>query len=450
MSSADTDSFKFLYHQGYYRNGIIERFIKQCTIGVNCDATGGFCRNNFCICNPGYTGTFCNIAQDQSKGELSGYQFNKSLNFAGGFYYNLHWTPSPSTNSISFALEAKTPGWVALGFSPDGNMVGSEAVIGSVNNGVETILVKKLVAKDVTLITDDNNLALILTAKSCFESNGVTIIKFTRTVAGGTVPFSLTNNHIIASYSTIDAFGKHTDYVKNLGFNFITGSIAASAPSPKDYLKYIHAIIMFVSWAILLPLGGFLARYRPIYPCLPKEKEDDPGCKWWPAHQNIQTSGIIISTIGFIIAIIMNSFDSSHFIPSNIAHATLGTCITGLAIFQFILGLLRPHQPEGYKKGNPDHAKPTCCEALGCMSNSLYTAKRLIWERKHRWLGRSLFTAAAVNISLGILLLFGSNVVAFIILGIYMAYLFGKIITYIVCDTKTKKWPCCKSASESL
>jgi hypothetical protein len=362
--------------------------------------------------------------------------------------YNLHWTPNVQGDSISFALEAKTTGYVALGFSPDGNMVGSEAVIGWINNGVEQFRIKNLVAKDESQFT---NATLVITDTSVFEENGITIVKFTRKVTGnGRIPFALNSNKIIASYHiSADTLVKHTDYLKNLDIDFISGNVIVRA-TPKDFLKYIHAIFMFVSWAILLPLGGFLARYRPVYPCLPKEKPEDPGCKWWPAHQNIQTSGIVISTVGFIIAIIMNSFDSSHFIPSNIAHATLGTIITGLAIFQLVLGVLRPHQPEGYKKGNPDHAKPTCIEALGCHSSTLYTAKRLIWERKHRWLGRSLFAAAAVNISLGIFLLFGSNMTAIIIMAIYGAYLVSKTITYIICDTQKKKWLCCKSAGQTV
>jgi len=150
----------------------------------------------------------------------------------------------------------------------------------------------------------------------------------------------------------------------------------------------------------------------------------------------------------------MNSFDHSHFIPTNIVHGTIGTIITGLAIFQFVLGILRPHQPEGYKKGEPKHAKPSCAQALQGKSSTEYTAIRLIWERKHRWLGRTLFIAAAVNITIGIGLLFGGlptiPTLTKAILVVYWAYLLSKTIVYIVCDAKNRKWLCCKSGAEVI
>ena len=54
----------------------------------------------------------------------------------------LFWTIDWDAKSVSFALEAKTTGWVGFGFSTgSGQMVGSDVVIGWVkdNNGYLTV-----------------------------------------------------------------------------------------------------------------------------------------------------------------------------------------------------------------------------------------------------------------------------------------------------------------------
>lgn len=48
----------------------------------------------------------------------------------------LYWTVHDKNESISFALEAETTGWVGLGFSPGtGRMAGADIVIGWVKDG---------------------------------------------------------------------------------------------------------------------------------------------------------------------------------------------------------------------------------------------------------------------------------------------------------------------------
>ena len=55
--------------------------------------------------------------------------------------YHLHWIVLPL--KVSFAIEVQTEGWAALAWSPDGGMLGSNAVVGfatgpnGVSGGVE-------------------------------------------------------------------------------------------------------------------------------------------------------------------------------------------------------------------------------------------------------------------------------------------------------------------------
>lgn len=53
----------------------------------------------------------------------------------------LFWTVDWGNETVSFAVEAKTTGWVGLGFSNSGQMTGSDVVIGWVkdNKGFLTV-----------------------------------------------------------------------------------------------------------------------------------------------------------------------------------------------------------------------------------------------------------------------------------------------------------------------
>ena len=49
-------------------------------------------------------------------------------------YYALYWNFTRSTETIYFAVNVRTTGWVGFGLSPDGQMTGSDVVIGWVAN----------------------------------------------------------------------------------------------------------------------------------------------------------------------------------------------------------------------------------------------------------------------------------------------------------------------------
>ena len=50
-------------------------------------------------------------------------------------YYGLHWNFTRETQSIYFAVNVSTTGWVGFGLSPNGQMPASDVVIGWINGG---------------------------------------------------------------------------------------------------------------------------------------------------------------------------------------------------------------------------------------------------------------------------------------------------------------------------
>ena len=62
------------------------------------------------------------------------YPFSEVLLDEGDEYYALHWNFTRSTESIYFAVNVSTTGWVGFGLSPNGQMTGSDVVIGWVKD----------------------------------------------------------------------------------------------------------------------------------------------------------------------------------------------------------------------------------------------------------------------------------------------------------------------------
>ena len=58
------------------------------------------------------------------------YPFSTVLFNQGEQYYELHWSFTRATETIYFAVNVSTTGWVGFGLSPTGAMVGSDVVIG--------------------------------------------------------------------------------------------------------------------------------------------------------------------------------------------------------------------------------------------------------------------------------------------------------------------------------
>ena len=65
------------------------------------------------------------------------YAFSAVLDGAGD--YQLFWSYDLEEKTISFAVNVSTTGWVGFGISPNGQMPGSDVVIGWVENDGNTI-----------------------------------------------------------------------------------------------------------------------------------------------------------------------------------------------------------------------------------------------------------------------------------------------------------------------
>ena len=57
------------------------------------------------------------------------YTYSATLYDQGDDSYELYWSFDRDAETISFAVEVSTTGWVGFGLSPDGGMVNSDVVL---------------------------------------------------------------------------------------------------------------------------------------------------------------------------------------------------------------------------------------------------------------------------------------------------------------------------------
>ena len=53
--------------------------------------------------------------------------------------YELYWSYDPAAETVKFAVRVRTEGWVGFGLSPNGQMPGSDVIIGWVNDQGEVV-----------------------------------------------------------------------------------------------------------------------------------------------------------------------------------------------------------------------------------------------------------------------------------------------------------------------
>ena len=138
--------------------------------------------------------------------------------------------------------------------------------------------------------------------------------------------------------------------------------------------KFIHGSLMMASWGFLLPSGTLIAKFY----------KHRPDGLWFKLHRAIQTLGLLLALIGWIIALVnFNVFKDFGY--RNFQHGILGMVVMILGILQPLNALIRPHAPE-----SEDEAKST---------------SRVVWEIWHKASGWIAVLLAVPTIVLGTTLL---------------------------------------------
>lgn len=265
------------------------------------------------------------------------------------------------TNVWSFLVSAPNMNsWVGIGFSRNGLMVGSSAIVGWIDQSGSGISKQyylggqspSLVVADQGNLDIVNNYTSILLQRSTIFL--VFQLNFSRPLTSANIIYAIGPRNILPSNNVLP---QHQDKISTV-LDFSTG-ISSQSRLP-DNLRRNHGILNLVGWGILLPVGVMIARHL---------RRWDP--TWFYLHIFTQISGFLIGAVGVAFGIVLyNKLNANVEV-----HRALGLLILSLGSFQVFATLLRPRK----------EAKP-----------------RKYWNWCHQWFGRILLIFVVANIFYGI------------------------------------------------
>ncbi|CBI38284.3 unnamed protein product, partial [Vitis vinifera] len=135
---------------------------------------------------------------------------------------------------------------------------------------------------------------------------------------------------------------------------------SGTVQTPYSRLRMSHGVLNMLGWGVLMPIGIIVARYF---------KQFDP--TWFYVHVSIQSGGFILGSVGVVCGLVLNDR-----INANVAkHKALGIVILVLGCLQVTAFLARPDKVSKVRK---------------------------YWNWYHHGVGKVLIALAVVNVFYGI------------------------------------------------
>jgi len=130
---------------------------------------------------------------------------------------------------------------------------------------------------------------------------------------------------VLFAYGSSDSLSYHGSNKEAAIINFFTGEaeLASLVSNSAEDRLTVHGVMMFMCWAVVFPLGIFIARFL----------KDIPFClAWWfQLHLVVQYLGVLFLITGFALALEATAaLDREHFENT---HAVLGLVTFSLGIF---------------------------------------------------------------------------------------------------------------------
>ncbi|XP_027352237.1 cytochrome b561 and DOMON domain-containing protein At3g61750 isoform X1 [Abrus precatorius] len=272
--------------------------------------------------------------------------------------YELRYTKSGDTTTVILSAPY-TVGWVGIGFSRDGMMTGSSAMVGWINKHGHAKIKQFYLRgrKQSEVIVEKGELPLNNVPPAVATNGAEIYIAFQLET---TIPFR--KQPILLAFSTKHPqnhhLSKHDDKTAVV-FDFSSGS---TGPVSNGLIKMrkSHGIVGIIGWGLILPVGAIIARYF---------RHKDP--LWFYLHSIIQFVGFAFGLGTVLLGLQLYSKMHVH-IP---AHRGIGIFVLVLSILQILAFFLRPNKDSKIRN---------------------------LWNLYHGWFGRMALFFAALNIVLGI------------------------------------------------
>ncbi|KAK8570380.1 hypothetical protein V6N13_003063 [Hibiscus sabdariffa] len=262
-----------------------------------------------------------------------------------------------SDNSMTIVLSAVyTTGWVGIGFSRNGMMLGSSAMVGWFNRkGQARIKQFYLQGRHTYQVIADKGELPLNNIPPVVALHGAMIY----------LAFQAKFEHRLGRQPIILAFG--TRYPNHLHltrhdaktavwFDFSQASVTNIDISQRKN----HGTLGLLGWGLFLPTGAIVARYF---------KHKDP--LWYYLHAVIQFLGFILGLAAVLLGLQLYQSMNAD-IP---AHRGIGIFVLVLSILQVLAFFLRPNKDSKYRR---------------------------YWNWYHHWFGQMTLFFGSLNIVLGI------------------------------------------------
>ncbi|CAN4093766.1 unnamed protein product [Withania somnifera] len=261
----------------------------------------------------------------------------------------------------SFVLSApNSNSFIGMGFSREGKMVGSSAIVGWVNNDGSSTMKRYFLGgqSPAEVVPDQGNLQLVNMTSSIAAENSRIYMSFqlNTEMPSNRLIYSLGPNGRLPSPLNYQ-LSEHRQHISTF-LDYNSGESESKIPFAN--LRRTHGLLNMFSWGILIPIGIMVARYLRQY---------DP--IWFYSHTTIQSLGFLLGFTGIICGFVLEdrlSVDVDR-------HKALGIFILVLSCLQVIAFLARPGKESKLRK---------------------------YWNWYHHTLGRVLILLAAGNIFYGI------------------------------------------------
>ncbi|EPS57719.1 hypothetical protein M569_17098, partial [Genlisea aurea] len=243
-------------------------------------------------------------------------------------------------NVWNFVLSAPNANaYIGIGFSPDGNMVGSDAVVGWVgSDGIGNVKAYYLggqAPSSVTLLQSTNQGFQVGNSSVGSDSQGLHVA-FQITAAG------TPSKNVIYAVGTTGTLpsgpnyqlSQHLDRI-NTVLNYSTGQFQQSGGNSYSGLLQAHGLLNLLGWTILLPIGAVAARYF---------REWDP--LWYYSHMAFQLSGFLLGVSGVISGFVLED----RLNASVGKHKAIGIIVLVIGILQATALLIRPEKGSKSRK----------------------------------------------------------------------------------------------------
>ncbi|KAF8402354.1 hypothetical protein HHK36_013308 [Tetracentron sinense] len=237
------------------------------------------------------------------------------------------------SNIWSFVLSAPdTNSYVAIGFSDNGKMVGSSAIVGWVSDAG---VIKQYYLGGTTpdqVMPDQGSLQVV-------ENSAAIILQSSRLYLAFQLNTTQPQSRLIYSVGQRDTFPppnyrllQHRDQVST-SLNYVTGQ--STSLSPHSRLRKSHGVLNMLGWGILMLIGAITARYF---------RQWDP--IWFYAHVSIQLLGFIFGLSGLIAGFVLDNL-----LGADVAkHKGIGIFILVLGCLQVMALLGRPDKASKVRK----------------------------------------------------------------------------------------------------